>query len=121
MLCVAMVLAAVVLLYVFVLRARLAAMPAFAPWFERLDAIERRLWRSSRTILVSRLYWLAGLAIALHDLAVPILVQSGFDWQSFVPPEYAKFSGLALVATGMLFEQLRKVTAEPVAPKGGDA
>lgn len=67
--------------------------------------------------LSARLYWIAGILIGLHDFVAPILLSSGLDWQSFAPPEYQRFYPLVMIATGLLFEWLRRVTSEPLDEK----
>ncbi len=78
------------------------------------------LWANSRTILVSRLYWVGAIIVALHDLAA----QAGLDWTplvsqvaAFVPPQYQPLALSAfLFLTGIAFEWLRRKTTTPVLP-----
>jgi hypothetical protein len=111
------VLAALAAGYAFWLRAWLRKQPAFAPYYDWIDGIAARLWAKSRTILSARLYWIAGTLMGLHDFVVPILLSSGFESQAFVPPEYQRFYPLVMIATGLLFECLRRVTREPLDAK----
>jgi hypothetical protein len=81
-------------------------------WF---DEIEGRLWRHSRTLLASRLYWVGGLIVAAHDL----LAGAGMDWMpltteiaNLIDPRWRPIALAAfLVLTGMLFEWLKRTTA----------
>lgn len=76
----------------------------------------RKLWGESRTILVGRLYWLVGILMGLHELAI----QAGFDFTPIYReianlfPE--KFRPLALSAflylTGVIIVKLRTMTGE---------
>jgi hypothetical protein len=111
------VLAALAAAYAFWLHGWLRQLPALAPYYDWFDGIAAKLWARSRTILSARLYWIAGTLIGLHDFVVPILLSSGFEWQAFVPPEYQRFYPLVMIATGALFEALRRVTREPLDAK----
>jgi hypothetical protein len=96
-----------------------------AKWPDRvgwLFTIDNELWAKSRTILGARLYWVGGAVVALHDLAgaagidvTPITTQLA----AYIPEQYR---GLALsvgvIATGVLFEYLRRRTTVPVAEIG---
>jgi hypothetical protein len=53
----------------------------------------------------------------VHDFVAPILFSSGLEWQAFIPPEYQRFYPLVMIATGLLFEGLRRVTREPLNAK----
>lgn len=55
--------------------------------------------------------------MGLHDFVAPILLSSGLEWQSFIPPEYQRFYPLVLIGTGFLFEGLRRITREPLDAK----
>lgn len=84
--------------------------------------IEDNLWAKSRTILGARLYWVAGIVTALHELAAA----AGVDvtpvtnqLSEFIPPAYRGLAlSVGLAATGVLFEYLRRVTTVPVADIG---
>jgi len=104
--------------YWLVVRPWLRARPRCASLWARIDAIEAALWARSRTILWARLYTVAGAALAAYDVAMPALASlGGTSWETLLPERYralAPFISFALVATGQLFEQLRKVTVSPV-------
>ncbi len=79
------------------------------------------LWDKSRSILASRLYWLGGAILAIHE----VLANSGVDLTpvtdqltAFIPE---RWRGLAmavwLVSTGLLFEWLRHITTQPLSEK----
>lgn len=111
------IMAAVAVIYAFWLRGWLKQHPALKRLYDSIEPIEAKLWARSRTILSARLYWIAGTLIGLHDFAAPILLSSGLDWQSFVPPEYQRFYPIVMIGTGLLFEWLRRVTSEPLDEK----
>ncbi len=108
-------------IYVFWLREYLDAHlqgTAYAWWHEKVEDV---LWDKSRSILASRLYWVGGAFVAIHDF----LATQGFDWtpltteiMNLIPERYAQYRPLALgiflMLTGILFEWLRKVTTGPV-------
>lgn len=89
--------------------------------FAKIDAIEAILIDRSRTILASRLYWVGGAVLAIHDG----LAATSVDWTPIASQLAAlvpdKYSGLILpigmVLTGLLFEWLRKKTSQPLANK----
>jgi hypothetical protein len=105
--------------YVVFVRPRLAA--NYPATFEKIDAIELKLWSASRTILFARLYWVGGLVIGAHDL----IAQAGADWTplvneaaAFIPERYRPLALAAfLFGTGVLYEWLRRITTTPVAEK----
>jgi hypothetical protein len=101
-----------VLLYVFWLRAMLRCRPRYQPFYDWLEPIEARLCDKSRTILVARLYQLAGILATVQAA----LQESGIDWLSLVPipDEYAKYVGPTIWVTGILFAKLRKITSAPL-------
>lgn len=111
------IMAAVAVIYAFWIRRWLKQHPVFKPYYDWVEPIEAKLWVKSRTVLSARLYWVAGTLIGLHDFVVPIILSSGLDWQSFVPPEYQRFYPLVMIGTGLLFEWLRRVTGEPLSEK----
>ncbi len=84
--------------------------------------IEDNLWAKSRTILGARLYWVGGVIISLHELAgaagidvTPITTQLS----ELIPPSYRGLAlSLGAIATGIMFECLRRVTTVPVAEIG---
>lgn len=108
------ILAAIALVYVFVVRPLIRNLPVFVPFFDWIEPIEARLWRKSRTILVARLYEIAGILLAIHDLLMPVVAQLGFDWTALVPYPYSIVVSIGLYITGWLFERLRQVTTAPV-------
>lgn len=69
-----------------------------------------------KTILVARLYLLAGALVALHDLALPHL--DGLDWAPLIAKLPPWLWPLLVLGTGMLFETLRRITTGPVGHKG---
>ncbi len=83
-----------------------------------LNKTERMLWDKSRTILVARFYWLAGLLVGLQQLAA----SAGVDVTPFVtqlseyiPEGYRGLAiSLSMIVTGVGFEYLRKLTTNPV-------
>jgi hypothetical protein len=92
-----------------------------ATWPERFTwwhDLEDKLWYNSRTILVSRLYWVGGVVVLLHDA----LASYGFDWTpimtqftNHVPEQYrALLLGVFFIVTGSVFEWLRKITFMPL-------
>jgi hypothetical protein len=109
--------AAVAVVYAFWLRSWLKQHAALKRLYASIEPIEAKLWARSRTILSARLYWIAGALIGLHDFVAPMLLSSGLDWQSFVPPEYQRFYPLVLIGTGLLFEWLRRLTSAPLHEK----
>jgi hypothetical protein len=109
------VLAAIAVAYAFVLRPRLKVCPWFVPFYAWIEPIESWAWDKSRTLLVSRLYLVAGVLLAVHDGLLPIL--GAVDITPFIPEQYQKFYPMALALTGVLFEWLRRVTKEPLADK----
>lgn len=110
-------LAALAIFYAFWLRGWLKQHPAFRAYFDWAESIARKLWAKSRTVLSARLYWIAGIVLGVHDFIAPILFSSGLEWQSFIPPEYQRFYPLVLIATGFLFEGLRRITRESLDAK----
>lgn len=89
--------------------------------FTRIREWEKWLWDNSRTILTARLYWLGGAILAVHEWAAA----AGFDFTpivqqitDLVPDTYQKFVplgfSLLIMATGFIFERLRKTTTEPL-------
>lgn len=83
----------------------------------------RALWGRSRTILVGRVYWLAGIVIGIHEVAI----SAGFDFT----PTYRELANLFperyqplilsffLYMTGVVIIKLRTMTA--VAHEEADA
>lgn len=79
-------------------------------------------WMQSRTVLVGRVYWLVGILIGLHEMAV----LAGFDFT----PVYRELAGifpeplrpfipsLIMYATGILIVKLRKMTMDETQKKG---
>jgi hypothetical protein len=98
-----------------------------AIWPERLTRwheIENALWLNSRQIIVSRLYWVGGAVVGIHEWAAA----AGFDFTpitqqitDLIPETYQKFVPVAvsllLIITGWVFERLRKSTTEPLEAK----
>ena len=111
------ILAAIAIAYAFWLRGWLKRHPAFKPYYDWIEPIEAKLWAKSRTILSARLYWVAGTLIGLHDFVAPILLSSGLELHAFVPPEYQRLYPLVMIATGLLFEGLRRATSESLDAK----
>lgn len=109
--------AAIVVVWVFVVRPLIRDLPAFDAAFDRIEAFERLLWSRSRTVLVARLYWVPGL--------IDLVTSWAFDWTPLVARAFEgvpdDLRGLvisaALAVTGALFEWLRRVTSEPVTAK----
>ena len=74
----------------------------------------RQLWGASRTMLVGRLYWLVGILMGLHEMAI----QAGFDFTPIyreianLLPEKLRPLALALLlyVTGLVIIKMRKVT-----------
>ncbi len=112
---------AAVLIYVFVLRAKVKAIfPSFFAW---LEPIEATLWAKSRTVLAARLTWLGGLIAGIANLT------AGVDWSTLLgqlvsylpasiqPTASALIVPLAVTCLGGLFDWLRHVTSEPLAAK----
>lgn len=110
-------LAALAVIYAFWLRGSVKQHPTFKPYYDWIEPIEANLWAKSRTILSARLYWIAGALLGLHDFIAPILLSSGAEWQSIIPPEYQRFYPLVMIGTGLLFEGLRRITREPLGEK----
>jgi len=98
---VALALVAAALLYVFLVR---PALPHLAAGLKGL-----------RTIIAARLVTLCGVLVGLHDFLMPYV--AGVDWTPFTARVPAWTVPLILVATGALFEALRRVTRTPVAGK----
>ena len=98
----------VVLIYVFGIKPLIRNHPRFKPFYDWLEPIEVSLWNKSRTLLLARLYSLAGFLIT----AQAVLDSSGVDWLSLFPiPEgYARYVGPAVWVTGLLFARMRKMT-----------
>lgn len=81
-------------------------------------AVEESFWHKSRTILISRLYWVGGIIVALHDA----LAASGLDWTPlitqatwFIPEPLRPYTlSVIFIITGWMFEWLRKTTTTPL-------
>lgn len=94
---------------------------AFCAW---IDPLAGKLWRNSRQILISRLYWVGGALVGLHDTIAHSQFM-GLDWTPItsrliepVPPDFRPLAISAAVAgTGVIFEALRKATTGPVQGK----
>ena len=121
------VLAALAVGYWAWLQPLLARRPVLAGLLADFHAASGSLWsravaalRGWRSVLLARLYWIGGLALALHDAVIPAL--AGVDWTplttmalSFVAEPYRPLLlSLALAVTGALFEWLRRLAAGPV-------
>lgn len=71
------------------------------------------LWLRSRTILVGRLYWIVGIVIGIHEIAI----SAGFDFtpiyrelSNLFPERYQSLSlSLFLYVTGIVMIKLRKI------------
>jgi hypothetical protein len=79
----------------------------FAQLHERLKG-----WR---TMIVSSGYTVAGTAVVMHDTIADAVGQTGVDWKQLIEPKYVPY---LLIATGVTFALLRKVTKGPVGAKG---
>lgn len=74
----------------------------------------RQLWGASRTILVGRLYWLIGILMGLHEMAIA----AGYDFTpiyteiaNLFPERFRPLSLAALLyVTGIVIIKLRAVT-----------
>lgn len=114
-----------VAVYVFVLRDKLRAMPAFAPFYAWIEPIEAKLWAKSRTLFLARLVWVPGALLTIHDFLMPAL--GLIDWNpmsaSFllsigIPAQFhAATMVAATTALARVFEWLRKVTGQPLDEK----
>lgn len=69
----------------------------------------------SKTILVARLYALAGILVALHDLAAPYVASTDLTPLTARLPSWAW--PVIFVSTGVAFEWLRRVTSESLDDK----
>jgi hypothetical protein len=84
--------------------------------YDRYHQQIRKLWGASRTMLVGRLYWLVGILMGLHELAI----QAGFDFTpilreiaNLLPEKFRPLAlALLLYATGLVIIKLRKVTGQ---------
>src|SRR5215472_11322610 len=87
-----------------------------------IDPLAAKLWRNSRTILISRIYWIAGALVGIHD-ALAQTAFAGLDWtpigERFLSGVPQDLHGIVLAGatagTGLVFEWLRKVSTGPVA------
>ncbi len=90
----------------------------------RFMTVAETLWMQSRTVLVGRMYWLIGVIMALHEMAVA----AGFDFTPiygelanlFPAPLRPFIPSLLIYGTGILIVKLRKMTMEDTEKKGPD-
>lgn len=83
--------------------------------YDRYHQQIRQLWGASRTMLVGRLYWLVGILMGLHEMAI----QAGFDFTpiyreiaNLLPEQFRPIAlALLLYVTGLVIIKLRKITA----------
>jgi hypothetical protein len=99
--------------------------PDLEAFYAKLDVIETKLWKQSRTILIARVTSLGSVFVAIHDG----FVASGFagaDWtpvtQKLLEPVPQEFRPLAVslgfTFLGLVFSKLRKVSDGPVGGGG---
>jgi len=105
----------VVLAYALVGRTALKRLPHAAPLFEKIEPVERALWRKSETILWARFQQFIGLLTTLLSL-VGIIDLSPYMvfvperhryWVQAVPP-------MAVSLNGLITEILRRSTSKPL-------
>jgi len=70
----------------------------------------------SKTVLVARLYALAGILVALHDMALPYVSTADLTPITAKLPNW--FWPVLIITTGVIFEWLRRVTTQPLSEKG---
>lgn len=107
--------ASLAVIYWFMIRPYLRAMPSLADTWERIDARERTLlhliWArldGYKTFLWSRFLILAGVLLpALQAL-------EAVDLSQIVPAKYAPYIMVGLALIGMVNEYLRRVTHKPL-------
>lgn len=78
--------------------------------------------RGLRTFVAARLHTFLGVVavevIGAVQFAQPILENSGWNWKDLIPQQYAFWAiPLILLASGVIFEKLRKITNEPMPSK----
>jgi hypothetical protein len=108
---------AIVVVWGFVLFLRpylITKYPAYGKYAET----ETALFNKSRTILISRLYWIGGLLIGIQSLAASagLNITPFIDELSKAIPEGYRPLAIAafLFVTGVCFEWLRKNTTSPI-------
>ncbi len=92
----------------------------------KVDSVAWTLWKSSRTILASRLLLVIPLVLGVHDWLAA--TYPNFDLTPYltkimsdVPEQYRAVAvSLTISALGILFEYLRRVTTVPLEAKQGD-
>ncbi len=116
----ALALIAVGLLYFFVVRPVLRAAPSWTAFYRQAEDVEHSLWArftgiliGLRTVIAARLVTLCGLIVGIHDFILPYV--AGVDWAPFTARVPAWSVPLLIVATGALFEWLRRLTTGSVA------
>lgn len=110
-----------VLVWLYVLFIREWMVERWPEKFTRWHAMEDMLWAKSRTILGARLYWVGGIVVAIHDMAASL----GMDWTpimtqitAMIPERYRELAAMtAVIATGLLFEYLRRITTTALREK----
>jgi len=104
------------LVYFFVVRPVLKNSPMFSAAFaEEASMIEKVQAKITgwKTIIAARLVTIGGLVVGLYDQALPYI--TGQDWTPLTAKIPAWTLPLGLVTIGVVFEWLRKVTANPPA------
>lgn len=122
---IAIVVIILVWIYIMFIRQWLAHKSPWARHFQWIHAVEDKLWERSRSILVSRLYWLGGIIIAIHEAfaaagfdLTPVLVQlQGYVPENLRPMVVPLLIPAFLVLTGAAMEWLRRRTTTSLAEK----
>jgi len=110
------------LLYALVLRPWLKGRPWAQRFFDRIEPLERRLFKKSETILVGRLLWIGGFIVTAYDglavfvsgLDITPLTTRIFDWLQ-IPQDMRSLAGTAFIGLlGLVINRLRKTTTKPL-------
>lgn len=110
--------------YWLLLRPILRQRPELAETFARLDALEagwlarmKARLEGWKTVILARIVWLAGALVGLHDFAMPMI--AGQDWTPVTAQLPAWAVPLGLLAIGLLFAKLRKISTGATPAAGG--
>jgi hypothetical protein len=106
------ILLAIFLSYCWIVRPYLRSKPYLIGFWAWLDAVETKLWASSRAILLARLSYLGAFIVWLHDNALPYF--AGVDLTPMIPPNWQVYIPLLIPLLAFLFEIVRRFTTGPI-------
>jgi hypothetical protein len=109
-----LIIVAAVLLYIMILRPWFKTMPSLsAPFAAEASTVEKIQARITgwKTKITARLTMIAGILVGLYDQVLPYI--TGQDWTPLTAKVPAWALPVGMVAAGIVFDWLRRITANP--------